>query len=417
MAFPSTDILDNFIRANQNLSTSDDWTADVLSDQADLTIVSHRVQNQTEGFAADYWDAATYQNCEVFANMTDEESITYEDAYLYARIVNPGTSSADGYAASFESTGAETGVAYLYRVDDGELTELGSVAQAFQLGHQIGMRIDGSTITLWYESEQILTATDATYSAAGYIGMGLADMNGGLEAFGGGTYISAVPPTSVTIDGLATDDVDERYTYTSSYLPADAGTPLTYLWSTDGLLSGQGTATAIYRWDTEGIKTVTLTLSNAGGSVSDSHTVNVIRQKSLVAAITYLQAKMLEIDGMRESQTYPPDKIGSFPFSTCYPGAGVLSLGDPQGAARGEHSLVLEIHVARKDLPGDTERVWPFFDRISDKLNGDETLGDTVDTIVGNITYQFTTLGYFGTQTIGWQFIIPIKQVRIKIGA
>ena len=414
MTFPTTPILDAFDRANEPLSYSANWAGPLIHGAPDtLKIVSNSVRNDSAYTVSNaYWTPAIDPECEAYITVRGEG--VPGAVYVFARMSNPGLSTADGYAMAFIY--GEGWDAYLYRVDNGTLVQLDTAHLELNVGDRIGLSVIESTVTAYQEGVAIMTATDATYATGDYIGIGMSgEAEGGeLQDFGGGSLATAL--ASVTIAGLSTVNIKERYTYTSSYLPADASEPLTYTWSSDGLLSGQSIATAVYRWDTVGVKTVTLALSNAEGSVEDTHTVTAIDQKSLVKAIAYIQKQMLEIEGMLESQTYPPDKIGSYPFSTCYPGAGVLALGDPQGAARGEHSLVLEIHVARKDLPGDTERVWPFFDRVSDKLNGDETLGDTVDTIVGNITYQFTQLGYFGTQTIGWQFVIPIKQVRIKIG-
>lgn len=132
-------------------------------------------------------------------------------------------------------------------------------------------------------------------------------------------------------------------------------------------------------------------------------------EQPLTTAIEYLIARMGEIDGMRSFPKRPPDKISDFPFATAFPGTGVIGLGNPLNSRRDVHTIILEIHVARKDLPNDIDRVLPFVDRVGTKLQNDVTLGGTVETIVGDISYTFGPLGWFVQETIGWQFQIQVK--------
>ncbi len=90
----------------------------------------------------------------------------------------------------------------------------------------------------------------------------------------GGTPTSSVPLTSVSIAGDTTGSVNTEYQFTASYLPNDASTPVSYNWS-PAPKAGQGTATATYEWATSGQKTVTVTATNAAGSVQDSHTITL----------------------------------------------------------------------------------------------------------------------------------------------
>lgn len=83
------------------------------------------------------------------------------------------------------------------------------------------------------------------------------------------------PLTGVSISGPSSGNTEQTLTFTASPDPADATTPITYTWSTDGLVSGQGTATATYRWNTAGTKTVQVTASNCGGSANASHSIEI----------------------------------------------------------------------------------------------------------------------------------------------
>ncbi len=85
---------------------------------------------------------------------------------------------------------------------------------------------------------------------------------------------TCTPLTGVTISGPISGSLNTTYTFTASPQPTAASTPA-YTWSTDGLVSGQGTASAAYAWATEGGKTVSIQASNCGGAGagSDNHTI------------------------------------------------------------------------------------------------------------------------------------------------
>lgn len=98
-----------------------------------------------------------------------------------------------------------------------------------------------------------------------------------INAFYFGTPLLCTALTSATVtenaanSGLACEDQD----FTVTYLPVGATAPITYTWSSDGLVSGQGTAAATYNWTETCNHTVTCTVSNACSSVSDSETVSI----------------------------------------------------------------------------------------------------------------------------------------------
>ncbi|MBN1485128.1 MAG: pilus assembly protein [Chloroflexia bacterium] len=84
-----------------------------------------------------------------------------------------------------------------------------------------------------------------------------------------------VPLTGVTINGPGSGNSGENLTFTANVAPADATTPISYNWSTDGLLSGQGTATAVYRWSACGTHVVQLSSGNCGGTAVDDQSVDI----------------------------------------------------------------------------------------------------------------------------------------------
>ncbi len=96
------------------------------------------------------------------------------------------------------------------------------------------------------------------------------------------TITIAIRPISVTIDGPLTGIVGESDTFTATVNPGPASLPITYTWSPSPD-AGQGTPVTTYTWNTKGIKTITVTATNAGGSTSDTYTVTIIRSIDDVA--------------------------------------------------------------------------------------------------------------------------------------
>jgi len=65
------------------------------------------------------------------------------------------------------------------------------------------------------------------------------------------------------------------YTFNAVITPTNATQPITYTWSPDHLISGQGTARATYQWDTAGVYNITLEAENCGGTFTATHTITI----------------------------------------------------------------------------------------------------------------------------------------------
>lgn len=131
---------------------------------------------------------------------------------------------------------------------------------------------------------------------------------------------------------------------------------------------------------------------------------------TIQAAIAYIQGLAEGLTGIRQAPDFPPEQMNVFPFAVCYPSAGEFRAG-PIGLMKGLHSLVVEIHVARKDLPRDVETALPFGELLAAAVFDDPTLGGTVDTVRADegITYTFGALAWGGQATIGWRITVPVK--------
>ena len=89
---------------------------------------------------------------------------------------------------------------------------------------------------------------------------------------------SSPPPCPIPITGVSLSGPDAGETYqalafSATPQPVSATTPINYTWSSDGLVSGQGTSQATYLWHSAGTKNVQVAAQNCGGSGSDSKTV------------------------------------------------------------------------------------------------------------------------------------------------
>lgn len=121
-----------------------------------------------------------------------------------------------------------------------------------------------------------------------------------------------------------------------------------------------------------------------------------------------------QIPGLRGSPTEPPEKIAVFPFSIVYPLFGEWTVRSRDNKV-GLHTLAIEIHTARKDLPRDIQAVAPFGELVSAKLQHyDNTRlpdqnGNPTCSAVLALRYIFGPLGYVTVPTIGYRMELDIK--------
>lgn len=192
MAFPTTNnILDNFNRADGAIGSN--WSlGHSYAGINFMTISSNQARPQGSDYIIIYWNPATYgPNIEAYVTLPVQTTISNDGPGLYARLVQVGTGTLDGYELSFENSGHSWNI---YRVDNGVNTKLGAtVDPSTSNGDKGGLEIIGSTIKGYKYSggswTEVISRTDTTYSAAGYFGLygGSDDANYRLDDFGGAT--------------------------------------------------------------------------------------------------------------------------------------------------------------------------------------------------------------------------------------
>lgn len=128
----------------------------------------------------------------------------------------------------------------------------------------------------------------------------------------------------------------------------------------------------------------------------------------LQSAIDAIQDIMLTISAIREAPDEPPEAINVYPFAVCFAGSGEWHQ-EPAGMKKGLHTITLQVHWARKDLPRDIQKAMALVETIPNEIMDDPTLATTVDTIIDPITYTFGALSWGGVDTIGFDFKIRVK--------
>lgn len=199
-AFPSTSILDNFNRANENpLSGGGNWTGPVETGAGknQLRLVSNAVTGDTSGTSQSYWVATTFNaDQEVYAAL--DTKFTTGSVYFWLNLQSPGTSGVDGYFAGIFNDGSDkTG---LYRVTDQSfVATVYEVTTTIADGDMWGVRNSGGTFTTYrkpsggsWAAVSGASGTDTTYGA-GYIGLGCDRNVESWGDFGGGNVSASVP--------------------------------------------------------------------------------------------------------------------------------------------------------------------------------------------------------------------------------
>ena len=128
----------------------------------------------------------------------------------------------------------------------------------------------------------------------------------------------------------------------------------------------------------------------------------------LQAAIDDVQNTVAGLTGIRAAPHEPPESLNVYPFCVAYAGSGSWEYG-PMGDKKGIQNIVLELHVARKDLARDIAAAMAYCESIPNAIMADPTLGGTVNTISGPIVYTFGALSWAGTDTLGFRWTIPVK--------
>jgi hypothetical protein len=208
VAFPTAGVIDSFNRANEDpLSDGGKWSIgpDDFGGTNNLRVAGNVVAQGVTASSNGYRNDQDYgPDCEVYCTIDQLPSTA---VVLYARCVNIGSGTTDGYAVYFDLN-ASPDVVLICRMDNDALTVLGAsitMGTSLAVGDKVGMECIGSTIAAYaFQSgawSQLGTRSDGAYSAAGKIGVRLSDAgaNARIDDFGGGTVAAVGAPTLRTV--------------------------------------------------------------------------------------------------------------------------------------------------------------------------------------------------------------------------
>ena len=140
---------------------------------------------------------------------------------------------------------------------------------------------------------------------------------------------------------------------------------------------------------------------------------------TLQQAIDEIAADLGALTGIRGAPDEAPEQISVFPFLVTYASSGEWE-SDVPGNKRGLHTITVELHVARKDLPRDIAGAMAYSDSIPNALlkaiatTAGDRFNNTIQTF-NRVTYTFGTLGWAGVDTIGFRFRIEGVKMQSAI--
>jgi len=136
---------------------------------------------------------------------------------------------------------------------------------------------------------------------------------------------------------------------------------------------------------------------------------------ALKDAISEIIDELQTISGIRRVPEEPPETNNSFPFAVVYPSFGDYNIGPPE-LMRAIHSINIELHVARKDLPRDYTKVMDLIDTIPIELYKLlRTSGYTYLATFGPISYTFGPLSWGGVDTLGVTYTMTEVKIQTDI--
>lgn len=86
-----------------------------------------------------------------------------------------------------------------------------------------------------------------------------------------------------------------------------------------------------------------------------------------IDALKEIAQEIGEISGIRSAPHKPPEKVNQYPFATIYAADGEYEASPPD-VMKGLHNPQVEVHVQRRELPRDYDRIMRLADEIPKKL-------------------------------------------------
>lgn len=137
---------------------------------------------------------------------------------------------------------------------------------------------------------------------------------------------------------------------------------------------------------------------------------------TLQQAIDQIQDLVGALTDIRAAPDEPPERMNAYPFAVCFAGDGAYHLGPPD-LMTGLHNIILELHVARKNLPRDISTAMGFAKSIPNAIFAGFVAGSlpAISTFE-QISYVFGTLPTWpDTPTVGFRFTIENVKTQDEV--
>ncbi len=264
MSFPTTPVLDNFDRAN-NANLGANWVGNPIGlGWPDYAIAGNLASAAASSWCSSAWNSVIGPDIEAYVTLTTVGAPIYGELIYGA---SAKSSTFNGYSLRYDATHI-----YLGRYDAGVWTQLAVVSITLANGNKWGVSRIGNTHTVYVDTGSgfgsVLTTTDGTYSAAGYI-MLVTDNGAGvtLNDFGGGAPVVA-PTNSAAPSVSGSQPVGSLLTCANGTW---TGAPsFTYQWTRDGVNIAGATAQTYTTVSADSPHNIAcnVTGTNGGGSLT-----------------------------------------------------------------------------------------------------------------------------------------------------
>lgn len=188
MAFPTTGILDDFNRANENpLSGGGDWGDRITNN--DLQLLSNRAAGTGANVLnSRFWAADTFGPASEVYCTVPVINVSPDYLRLWLRLNGAGSAAENGYMMQW--TNDANGCRIFREASLESYTQIAQNAAARMVAaDQIGIGAIGSDITVYQNGSVVVTVSDATFSGAGQLALGCRSTVFRMADFGGGTIV------------------------------------------------------------------------------------------------------------------------------------------------------------------------------------------------------------------------------------
>lgn len=131
--------------------------------------------------------------------------------------------------------------------------------------------------------------------------------------------------------------------------------------------------------------------------------------QSVEGAIARVQTLVGALSGVRKAPTTPPESMNEFPFAIAYLGTGEWTH-YTNGGKQFLGDIMVELHVARKDLPRNVGLLMDYAESIPNAIMADVTLNGTVSSVNGVRCEGLRAVNYAqGLETLAMAWAVHIK--------